>query len=188
MSDSLWPHGLQHARLSCPSLRLRVCSNLCPLSRWCHPTISSSVIPFSSCPQSFPASMNQFFTWDIMGPNYGSFSFSISPSHEYSGLISFRIDLFWSPGPRDSQKSSPAPQFETIISSLLSLLYELCFSYLSLGVTHDVRETKCHSFFWILQRRLVFNDNCRRWRFLQHQRGAVNWPLLGPGSLMYLYS
>ena len=53
---TLRPHGLQHARLPCPSLTPRVSSNSCPLSQWCHPTISSSVIPFSSCPQSFPAS------------------------------------------------------------------------------------------------------------------------------------
>ena len=56
MSDSLQPHGLQHTRLPCHSLFPRVCSNSCPLIRWCHPTISSSVTPFSSCPQSFPAS------------------------------------------------------------------------------------------------------------------------------------
>ena len=56
MSDSLWPHGLQHARLPCPSRSPGVCSNSCPLSWWYHPTISSSVIPFSSCLQSFPAS------------------------------------------------------------------------------------------------------------------------------------
>ena len=56
MSNSLQPHGLQHARFPCPSPTLRACSNLCPLSRWCHPTISSSVIPFSSCLQTFPAS------------------------------------------------------------------------------------------------------------------------------------
>ena len=55
-SDSLWPHGLQHARLSCSSLSPRVCSNSCPLSQWCHPTISSSVASFSSCPQSFSVS------------------------------------------------------------------------------------------------------------------------------------
>ena len=65
MSDSLQPHGLQHARPPCPSPPARVYSNSCPLSRWCHPTISSSVIPFSSCLQSFPASgsfpMSQFF-------------------------------------------------------------------------------------------------------------------------------
>ena len=53
---SLQLHGLQHARLPCPSLSLRACSDLCPLNRWCHSTISSSVVPFSSCPQSFPAS------------------------------------------------------------------------------------------------------------------------------------
>ena len=68
MSDFLWPHGLQHARIPCPSPSPRDCSNSCPLSQWCHPTISSSVIPFSSWIQSFPASeyfpMSQFFTED----------------------------------------------------------------------------------------------------------------------------
>ena len=68
MSDALWPHGLQHARPPCPSPTPRVYSNPCPSSQWCHPTISSSVIPFSSCPQSLPASgsfpMSQLFTWD----------------------------------------------------------------------------------------------------------------------------
>ena len=56
VSYSLSPHGLQHARLPCPSLSLGICSNSCPSSQWCHPTISSSVAPFSSCPQSFPRS------------------------------------------------------------------------------------------------------------------------------------
>ena len=68
ISDSLRPHGLQHTRLPCPALTPRVCSNSCPLSWWCHPTISSSIIPFSSCLQSFPVSgsfpMSQFFTSD----------------------------------------------------------------------------------------------------------------------------
>ena len=63
---TLWLHGLQHTRLPCPSPTPRACSNSCPLSRWCHPTVSSSVVPFSSCFQSFPASgsfpMNQFFS------------------------------------------------------------------------------------------------------------------------------
>ena len=66
MSDSLWPHGLQHAKLPCPSPTPRAYSNSCPLSRWCHPTISSSIVPFSSHLQSFPASgsfpRSQFFT------------------------------------------------------------------------------------------------------------------------------
>ena len=57
VSDSLWPHGLQHARLPCPSPTPRVCSNSCPLSQWCHPIILASVTPFSSCPPSFPASV-----------------------------------------------------------------------------------------------------------------------------------
>ena len=65
ISDSLWPHGLQHARPPCPSPTPRVYSNSCPLCLWCHPTISSSAVPFSSHPQSFPASgsiqMSQFF-------------------------------------------------------------------------------------------------------------------------------
>ena len=67
MSDSLWPHELQHARPPCPSPTPRVHSNSCPLSRWCHPAISSSFIPFSSRPQSLPASgsfpMSQLFAW-----------------------------------------------------------------------------------------------------------------------------
>ena len=73
VSNSLWPHGLQHARPPCPSPTPRVYSNPCPLSWWCHPTISSSVIPFSSCLKSFPASgsfpLSQLFTsgWQTIG-------------------------------------------------------------------------------------------------------------------------
>ena len=67
MSNSLWPHELQHAKLLCPSPTPGVYSNSCPSSRWCHPAISSSVVPFSSCSQSLPASesfsMSQLFTW-----------------------------------------------------------------------------------------------------------------------------
>ena len=66
MSDSLWPHRLQHSRLPCRSPTPGACSNSCPLSRWCHPTITSSVVPFSSCLQSFLASgsfpVSQFFS------------------------------------------------------------------------------------------------------------------------------
>ena len=95
MSDSFRPHGLKHARLPCSSPSPRGCSNSCPLSQWCHPTISSSVIPFSSCLQSFPASVfSNESALSIKWPKYWSFSFSISPSNEYSGLISFRIDWF----------------------------------------------------------------------------------------------
>ena len=91
MPDSLQPHGLQHTRPPCPSPTPRACSNSGPSSWWCHPTISSSVISFSSCFQSFPAS-GTFLR--IRWPKYWSFSFSINPSNEYSGLISFRIDWF----------------------------------------------------------------------------------------------
>ena len=94
MSNSLQPHGLQHTRPPCPSQTPWVYSNSCTLSCWCHPTISSSVLPFSSCLQSFQASrsfqMSQFFASG--GQSIKSFSFSISPSNEYSGLISFRMD------------------------------------------------------------------------------------------------
>ena len=93
MSNSLQPQGLQHARPHCPSPTPGAYPNSCSSSRWCHPTISSSVVPFSPCRQSFPASgsfqMSQFFT---SSPKYWSFSFNISLSNEYSGLISFRID------------------------------------------------------------------------------------------------
>ena len=100
ISDSLWPHGLQHARPPCPSPAPGDYSNSRPLSRWCHPTISSSVIPFYSCLQSFPASgsfqMSHLFAsggQSIGVSAIGILSFSISPSSEHSGLISFRMDL-----------------------------------------------------------------------------------------------
>ena len=63
VSDCLWPHELQYARLPCPSPSPRACSNSCPLSGWCHPTISSSVVPFSSCPESFTASGSFLMCW-----------------------------------------------------------------------------------------------------------------------------
>ena len=95
MSDYLRPHESQHTRPPRPSPTPRVHSNSSPSSQLCHPTISSSVVPFSSCLQSLPASeafpMSQFFTWG--GQNIGSFSFSKSPSKEHPGLISFRMDL-----------------------------------------------------------------------------------------------
>ena len=89
--NSSWPHGLQHARLLCPSLSPGICSNSCPLSQWCHPTILSSFTLFFSL-QSFPASgsfpMSQFFSTGSQSIGASN----ISPSNEYSGLISFRID------------------------------------------------------------------------------------------------
>ena len=94
MSDSLRPHGLQQPRPPCPSPTPRVYSNSCPLSRWCHPTISSSVVPILLLPSIFP-SVRVFSNESVLHirwPKYWSFSFSISPSNEYSGLISFKMD------------------------------------------------------------------------------------------------
>ena len=97
MSNSLQPHGLQHTRPRCPSPTPGVYQTSRPLSQWGHPTISSSVVSFSSCLQSFPAwgsfQMSQLFTKEEMWPKYWSLSFNISPSNEHSGLISFRMDL-----------------------------------------------------------------------------------------------
>ena len=94
MSDSLQPHVLQHAMLPCPSLPPRACSNSRPSSQWYHLTISSSVMP--SPPSSFPTS-GSFpveLAFCIRWSKYWSFSFNISPSNEYSELISLRIDWF----------------------------------------------------------------------------------------------
>ena len=125
ISDSLWHHGWQHARFPCPSPSPRACSNLCASSWWCHPIISSYVVPFSSSLQSFPASgsflRSQFCASD--GQSIGdSASASVLPMNikdwfplGWTGLISL--------SPRDSQKSSPTPQFQSINSLVLSFLY-----------------------------------------------------------------
>ena len=96
MSNSLWPHEMLHPRLPCSSLSPRVCTNSCPLSQWCYPNILSSVTPFSFCLQSFPE-LGSFSSESVLHIRWlmcWSFSFSISSSNEYSGLISFRIDWF----------------------------------------------------------------------------------------------
>ena len=121
MSDSLWPHGLQHARLPCPSPTPGAYSKSCPLSQWCHPTISSSVIPFLSCLQSFPASGSFPVGWCFAsgGQRTGaSASASVLPMN-IQGWCPLGLTV-WSPWcPRDSQESSPALQFEDISSSVL---------------------------------------------------------------------
>ena len=117
VSDSLRPHESQHARPPCPSPTPGVHPHSCALSWWCHPAISSSVVPFSSYPQSLPASesfaMSKPFAWG--GQSTG-----------VSALASFlpKKSQGWSPcSPRDSQESSPTPQFRSINSSALSLLH-----------------------------------------------------------------
>ena len=125
MSDSLWPHKPQHSRPPYPSPTPGVYPNPCPLSWWCHPTISSSVIPFSSCPQSFPASgsfqMSQLFTTG--GQSFGVSAWtSVLPMNTqdwsplgWTGWISLQS--------KGSQESSPTLQFISISSSALSFLY-----------------------------------------------------------------
>ena len=117
LPNSLWPHEPKHARPPCPSPTPGVHPNPCPLSRWCHPTISSSTVPFSSRPQSFPASesfqMSQLFT-------SGSQSIGVSPSKSVLPMNT----QDWSPcSPRDFQESSPTSQFRSINSLVLSFLY-----------------------------------------------------------------
>ena len=127
MSDSVRPHESQHSRPPCPSPSPRVHSDSRPSSQWCHPAISSCVVPFSSCPQSFPASesfpMSQLFAWG--GQSIGdSASASVLPMNiqdwfplGWTGSISLPCR------PRNSQESSPTPQFKSINSSVLSFLY-----------------------------------------------------------------
>ena len=122
ISDSLQPHELQHIRLPCPSATPGPCSNSCPLSQWCHPTISSSVIPFSFCLQSFPGSesfpMSQLFT-----PGGQSIGVSASTSVLPMTLQEwFPLGLTGSVA-LHSQESSLTTQFENIKSWALSLLY-----------------------------------------------------------------
>ena len=125
MSDSWWPHEPQHVRPPCPSPTPGVHTNPCPLSWWCHPTISSSVAPFLSCPQSFLASesflMSQLFTSG--GHSIGvSASTSVLPMNTQTDLL--QNGLVGSPcSPRDSQESSTTPQFKSINSLVLSFLY-----------------------------------------------------------------
>ena len=93
MSDSLQPHGLQHVRPPCPSPTPRAYSNSCPLSQWCHPTVSSCR-PLLLLPSIFP-NIKVFSNESVLHirwPKYWSFTFNMSPSNEYSGLISFRMD------------------------------------------------------------------------------------------------
>ena len=136
VSDSLGPHGLQHARPPCPSPTPIIYSNSCPLSQLYHPTISSSVVPFSSCLQSFPASGGSVL--HIRWPKYWSFSLNISPSNEYSGLISFRtdwLDLLAVQGTLKSllqHHSSKA----SILRSSAFFIVQLSHPYMTTGKNH----------------------------------------------------
>ena len=116
-------HESQHSRPPCPSPSPGVHSDSCPSSRWCHPAISSSVVPFSSCPQSLPASgSSNKSAFRMRWPKYWSLSFSINPSDEHPGPI-FRMNWLDLLAVQQTLKSSPTPQFKSINSSVLSLLH-----------------------------------------------------------------
>ena len=138
VSDSLRPRKSQHARPPCPSPTPGVHSNSRPSSRWCHPAISSSVIPFSSCPESLPASesfpMSQLrMRW----PKYWSCSFSIIPSKEIPGLISFRmdwLDLLAVQGILKSLLQHHSPK-ASILQHSAYLIVQLSHAYMTTGKT-----------------------------------------------------
>ena len=119
---TLWLHEPQEASLSITNSLSP--QNPCPLSWWCHPTISSSVVPFPSCPQSFPASGSFLMNWLFASGDQSigtSASASVFPMNIQNW---FPLGLFWFPcSPRDSQESSPTPQFKSINSSALSFLH-----------------------------------------------------------------
>ena len=128
VSDSLWPHGLQHARPPCPSPTPRACSSSCLLIQWCHLMPSNHLIlccPLLLLPSIFPSigvfssELALCFRW----PKYWSISFSISLCNECSVLISFRIDWFDLLAVQGTLKSSPTWQFKSINSLALSFLY-----------------------------------------------------------------
>ena len=138
MYDSLWLHGLEHTRLPCPSPTSRAYSSLCPSSWWCHPTISSSVVHFSSCLQSFPASgsfpMNQFF-------HLVAKVLEFQLQHQSFQWI-FRSDFLWDGlvgcpcCPRDSQESSPTPSSKSsILQRSAFFMVQLSHPYMTTGKT-----------------------------------------------------
>ena len=146
VSDSLWPHRLQHARPPCPLPTPGVFSNSCPLSQWCHPTISSSVVPFSSC---LHLSQHQgLFKW-VSTPNQVAKSIGVSASTSvlpmntqdwsplgWTGWISLQS--------MDSQESSPALQFKRINSLVLSFVYSPTLTSL-----HDYWKNDSLDLYWL---------------------------------------
>ena len=132
MSDSFWPHRLQQTRLPCPLPFPTACSNSCQLSRWWHPTISSSVILLLL--HSVFTSIRVFYNESalfIRLPKGWSFSFSISPFMNIQGRFPLGLTIVWSPCClRGSQEFSPAPQLKIINSSAFSLLYDPVLTFI----------------------------------------------------------
>ena len=138
MSSSLQLHRLPHARLPCPSPIPGAYSNSCPSHWWCHPTISSSVIPFSSCPP-IPPSIRVFSnesTLLMRWPKYWTFSFSISPSNEHPGLISFRMDWLDLPAVQGTLKSLQHHSSKaSILQCSAFFIVQLSHPYMTTGKT-----------------------------------------------------
>ena len=132
VSNSFWPHGLQHTRLPCPSPTLGACSNSCPQSRWCHPTISSSVIPFSSYLQSFQH--QGLFQW-VRSSHQVAKVLEFQLQHQYFQWI-FRTDflLDWLVGPPCSPRD--AQEFLQHHSSKASILWHSAFFMVQLSHLH----------------------------------------------------
>ena len=136
MFHSLQAHGQQHARPPCPSPPPKVGSSSCPLHWWCHPAISSSNALFSFLPTIFPIirDFSNESVLHIRWPKYWNFSFIISHSNEYSGLISIKIDCFDILEVQGTQESSPTRQFKSI-EFLRSAFFvvQLSHSYVTTG-------------------------------------------------------
>ena len=134
MSDSLWPHGLQHTRLLCPPLSPGVCSDSCPLSWWCHPTISSSVAHFSSCLQSFPESGSFSMSWLFAssGQSIGA-SASVLPVN-IQDWFPLRLTGWISLQSKELSRVFSNTTVQSINSSVLSFLYSPT-PYMTIGKT-----------------------------------------------------
>ena len=139
MSDSLWPHGLQHVRIPCPSATSRACSNSCPSRQWHHPTISSSVVPFSSCPRSIPAieffQMSQHFA-------SGSQIVGVSPS---ASVLHMNIQD-WFPLGWTGWISLQSKGLSRVFSNTTVQKHQFFSVQLSL-------QSSCHIHTWLLEKR-----------------------------------
>ena len=140
LSDSLWPHGMQHTRLPCPSQTPKSCSNSCPSSWWCHPTISSSVIcPLLLLPSIFPR-IRVFSNESVLcirWPKYWRFSFSISSSNECSRLNSFRIDWIDLLAFQESLKSFLWCSKASILCCSAFFIVQLSHPHMTTGKNHS---------------------------------------------------
>ena len=134
MSDSFWPHGVQHTRLPCPSPTPRACSNSCPSSQWCHPIISSSVVPFSSCPQSLPESgsfpMSQFFASG--GQSTGVSASASLPPKKSQG---------WSPSEWTGWISMQSKGLSRVFSNTTVQKHLQCSAFFTLQLSHPYTTT-----------------------------------------------